>query len=209
MKKHICVASLLMVVLLVPVLLSAQGERKNLGLQPGVCAEKAKIDPDTKVKLEKLMLEFKLKNVDLVASRKKIKQALKEEMLKEKASRQEVDKLSKKLMAVESTLHENHVDYAFAVREILNPEQFKAYMARHGGEARCGCGSCGGDGGCCAGSEGCRSGGGRGMHKMQGMGRGCGMDAGGCKVIKKVIQQEKKCCQDTEKEIEIIKKEKE
>ena len=139
MKKAAFSTAAVLFLLVLPVLVLAadgcmpEGERKA-----GQC-KKMDLDEEQALKIEKLMLQHRLDNIDLKAEKKKLHLMVHEELLKDKIDRASLDKLFGKISNVQKQLRENKIDFLLSAKKELKPEQWKMFLKRHMTEG-CGCG---------------------------------------------------------------------
>jgi Spy/CpxP family protein refolding chaperone len=183
-KKTLLAVSVLMIIL-VPVVLSAQKMHmekmhKEMGCMHG--GKGLNLDPDQKLAIEKLKLEHKLANIDIKAEQMKLKEQIKEELLKDEPSRKTIEGYMKKIAANREKMQKSHLDHALEAKKVLSPEQWKMFVTHHwdgmgrmdhGMGGGCRCGMCapkgmGMKGGC----------GMKGHAEGKGMGEGCPMKMG-------------------------------
>jgi hypothetical protein len=112
------------------------------------------IDSETKVKLEKLKLQYKLDMVDLEAEKGKLHEAVMAEFMKDEPSRKSIEKMAKDVDGIKAKMHRVKMDYMFKVRGLLTADQFKAFLHHRDG---CSC-SCCSSGKCSCGGAGCKHG---------------------------------------------------
>jgi len=205
MRKGLFLVVAVMIAAILPAYLFAQGEMMK-GKEDGKSCHESmqKMDKETSLKIEKLRIDLKLRNVDLEKKRDGIHEQLLKEFTSENPNRKTIDKLAAEMRDVQASMMSNRHDFLFEARKLLTPDQFKMFMMHHGR----GMGQ-----GCCKGGMGghdCMSGSGCGMMGKEGhscmSGSGCGgregMGAGRCggkdmKVIK--IECETMGCGHTDK----------
>jgi len=119
-------ASLIVVLLLIATVtvISAQ-EKEAPGAEP--CAS---IDSETKVKVQKLKLQYELDMVDLNAEKGKIHEEMMAELLKEEASTKTIEKLGKSMNGVQYKMHKAKIDYILKVKKVLPADHWKAFLTR-------------------------------------------------------------------------------
>lgn len=169
-KRTLFAVSLFMILLIPAALLAQRGAMEKRHKEMGYMYEKKglDLDPEQYLTIEKLKLEFRLANIDIRAEQMKMRMQIKEELLKEEPSRKAIDKHSKAIAANREKIQKNRIDHALEIKKVLNPEQWKMFVAHHwdgmGGDH-----SCKGSG-----MKGCRQGGMR-CSSGRGMRDGCGM----------------------------------
>jgi Spy/CpxP family protein refolding chaperone len=165
-KKTLLAVSALMIIL-VPVALSAQKMHMEKMHKEMGCMHEGKgmnLDPEQKLAIEKLKLEHKLANIDIKAEQMKLKEQIKEELLKDEPSKKAIEGYMKKIAANREKMQKSRLDHALEVKKVLSPEQWKMFVEHHwDGMGRMDHGKCG-----------CHSGS---MRAPRGMGKkgGCGM----------------------------------
>jgi len=187
MRKGSFIVTAVLVAALLPVFLFAQGGQMKMkdGEKPH-CESMQKLDPEVSLKIEKLRVDLKLKNLELEKKQAGIHEEMFKEFTSDNPNRKTIDKLAGEMRDVQAALMSNRHDFMFEVRKLVPADQFKIFMTHQG----CGMGKGGMMGmgaGCGMGGEGgrgCMTG--KGDHKCS-MGRGgsgcCsteGMGAGKC-----------------------------
>ncbi len=195
MRKGLFILTAIMIAAVLPVYLFAQGEPMKAKECEKSCQESMqKLDKETSLKIEKLGIDLKLRNVDLEKKRDGIHEQLFKEFTSDNPGRKTIDKLAAEMRDVQAALMSNRHDFLLEVRKLLSADQFKTFMSHHGCGMGRGCctGEMGGHG-CMMGREGhgsmsgerghCCTMGKDGRSRMGGSGcRGEGMGAGGCGV---------------------------
>lgn len=197
MRKGSFIVTAVLVAALLPVFLFAQGGQMKMkdGDKPH-CESMQKLDPEVSLKIEKLRVDLKLKNLDLEKKQAGIHEEMFKEFTSENPNRKTIDKLAAEMGDVRAALMSNRHDFMFEVRKLVPADQFKIFMTHQGcGMGQGGCkggmmgkgAGCGMGAGCCAGGEGghkCMMGGGNHKCSMGKGGSGCcsteGMGAGTC-----------------------------
>ncbi len=123
------------------------------------------LDGEQALKIEKMMLQHRLDNIDLKAEKKKLHLMVREELLKDKIDRADLEKLFGKISDVQKQLRENRIDFLLSAKKVLKPEQWKIFLKHHMKEG-CDCGM-----GACRGSQ---------AHRMHGHRCGAGACEGCC-----------------------------
>ena len=129
MNRRLSIAVSFALLMLVPVLLSAQ-----MGGMRGECGHGYKgldLDQEQQTKMEKLKLEHKLAGVDMRAEQAKLRLQMKEEMMKDEPSRKALEKYSKGMAVNREKMQMMRIDHMLDVRKILNPEQWKIFARHH------------------------------------------------------------------------------
>jgi len=190
-RKGSFIVTAVLVAALLPVFLFAQGGQMKMkdGDKPH-CESIQKLDPEVSLRIEKLRVDLKLKNLDLEKKQAGIHEEIFKEFTSENPNRKTIDKLAGEMRDVQAALMSNRHDFMFEVRKLVPADQFKIFMEHRGQGMGGGCGMGAGmgmGGGCMMGGEGgrgCMSG--KGDHKcsMGKGGSGCcsseGMGAGKC-----------------------------
>ncbi|MCU0640002.1 MAG: periplasmic heavy metal sensor [Candidatus Krumholzibacteria bacterium] len=171
MRKGSFIVTAVLVAALLPVFLFAQGGQMKMkdGDKPH-CESMQKLDPEVSLKIEKLRVDLKLKNLDLQKKQAGIHEQMFKEFTSENPNRKNIDKLAGEMRDVQAALMSNRHDFMFEVRKLVSADQFKIFMEHRGCGMGDGCGM-GGEGG-----RGCMMG--KGDHKCS-MGMGAGCCAGG------------------------------
>ena len=121
MKKF---ASLIAVLLLVAAVTAISAQEKEIP-----AAEPCKaIDSETKVKVQKLKLQYELSMVDLKAEKTKIHEEMMAELLKEESSAKTIEKLGKSMNGVQYKMHKAKIDYILKVKKVLPADHWKAFL---------------------------------------------------------------------------------
>jgi len=132
------------------------------------CKSMAPLDQETRVKLEKLKLQYKLAMVDLDAEKETIQKGMMEELLKAESSPKALEKLGKSMNALQYKMHQAKMDYLLGAKAVLPAEHWEGFlMKQHAAGSAC-------RKACCAM--------GAGYEKSAGCARsaGCSMSAGKC-----------------------------
>jgi len=200
MRKGSFIVTAVLVAALLPVFLFAQGGQMKMkdGDKPH-CESMQKLDPEVSLKIEKLRIDLKLKNLELEKKQAGIHEEMFKEFTSDNPNRKTIDKLAGEMSDVKAALMSNRHDFMFEVRKLVPADQFKIFMTHQGcgmGQGGCKGGMTGMGGGCMMGGEGgrgCMMG--KGDHKcsmgsgdhkcsMGKSGSGCcsseGMGAGKC-----------------------------
>ena len=172
MKKYAGLIAVLMLVVALPVF---AGQEKEVHKEHK-CSEVKPLDAETKVKLKKLHLQYKLDTVDLEAKKSKIHKAVMAEFMKDDYSVKEIEKLAKDMDAVNAKMHKVKMDYMFQARKMMTPDQFKGFLHKMHGQSGCSCD-------CCKGGK-CACGGGSCSHSKHGK-AGCSAGKASCKTSAK------------------------
>jgi hypothetical protein len=98
------------------------------------CKSMAPLDQETRVKLEKLKLQYKLTMVDLDAEKETIHKSMMEELLKEETSTKAVEKLGKSMNDIQYKMHQAKVDYLLKVKAVLPAEHWKGFLMKQHAE---------------------------------------------------------------------------
>ena len=116
-------------VMLVPALLFAQmgGMKGGAG---HMCAG-LDLDDEQQVKMEKLSLEHRLATIDLKAEQKKLRLAMKEELLKDQPDKKALEKIAKSIAANHEKMQTGRIAHMLDVKKILTPEQWKMFVSHH------------------------------------------------------------------------------
>ncbi len=127
MKKF---AALFIVAILVVSFASVSAQEKK------ACASSCKstaLDSETKVKVEKLKLQYELDMVDVDAEKGKLHEALMAELMKEDASSKSIDKIAKSINTNRSKALSLKMDYLLKVKKTVPPEYFNKFITKgHG-----------------------------------------------------------------------------
>ena len=123
MKKF---AILLAVVLLVVSFASISAQEKEA---PKADHSKCTaVDSETKVKFQKLKLQYELEMVDLKAEKEKLHEEMMAELLKEESSTKTLEKLGKSMNGVQYKMHKAKMDYILKVKKILPADHWKGFL---------------------------------------------------------------------------------
>lgn len=138
MKKF---AALLAVVLLVVSFASISAQEKEVKKAPcsSTCKSTA-IDSETKVKFQKLKLQYELDTVDLNAEKKALHKSMMTELLNEETSKKSLDKIVKSINTNQSKMLSAKMSYLLKVKEILPADHYKKFLMKghgHGCEPGC------------------------------------------------------------------------
>lgn len=120
-------------VMLVPALLFAQMGGQMGGMKGGtghMCAG-LDLDDEQQVKMEKLSLEHKLATIDLKAEQKKLRVAMKEELLKDQPDKKALEKIAKSIAANHEKMQMGRIAHMLDVKKILTAEQWKMFVGHH------------------------------------------------------------------------------
>ena len=137
MNRRMSFALVFTLVMLVPVFLFAQmgGQMGGMkgGMKGGAGHKCAALDltDEQQVKMEKLSLEHRLANIDLRAEQKKLRLAMKEELLKDQPDKKALEKIAKSIAANHEKMQMSRVAHMLDVRKILTPEQWKMFVEHH------------------------------------------------------------------------------
>ena len=117
-------ASLIAVLLLVAAVTAISAQEKEVPpAEP--CSS---IDSETKVKFQKLKLQYELSMVDLKAEKGKLHEEMMAELLKEESSTKTIEKLGKSMNGVQHKMHEAKIDYILKVKKIFPADHWKAFL---------------------------------------------------------------------------------
>jgi hypothetical protein len=153
MKKF---AALLTVVLIFVSFVTISAQETEVKKAPCKSTGKmAALDSETKVKLEKLKLQYKLDMVDLEAEKAKLHEAVMAEFMKDEPSKKAIEKIAKDVDGVKAKMHKIKMDYLWKTRQLLTPDQFKTFIHKY--HEGCSC-SCCSSGKCSCGGSGCKHG---------------------------------------------------
>ena len=120
-------ASLIVVLLLIATVTVISAQEKEVpGAEP--CAS---IDSETKVKVQKLKLQYELEMVDLNAEKGKIHEEMMTELLKEESSTKTIEKLGKSMNGVQYKMHKAKIGYILKVKKVLPADHWKAFLTKH------------------------------------------------------------------------------
>ena len=127
MKKF---AALLAVVLLVVSFASISAQETEV--KKAHCMSTA-IDSETKVKFQKLKLQYELDMVDLKAEKETLHKSLMTELLKEDTSKKSIDKIAKSINANQGKMLSAKMSYLLKVKDVLPADHYKKFMMKgHG-----------------------------------------------------------------------------
>lgn len=124
MKKF---AALLVMAILVVSFVSVSAQEKK------ACASSCKstaLDSETKVKVEKLKLQYELDMVDVDAEKAQLHEALMAELMKEDASSKSIDKISKSLNANHGKMLSLKMGYLLKVKKAVPAEYFNKFITK-------------------------------------------------------------------------------
>lgn len=173
MRKGTVLFLLLAVVLTLPAVISAETEIIVKKECKSSCkADDVQFDKALSMKLEKMALELKLANIDLIAEKDKLHEELMNEFLQDKPSKKKIDKLSSGMLAADAGMMNNKMAYMMDVRKMLTPDQWKVFLKHHKASCKSG------DKACCSAGAGCSHGGGKMCCTS---GKGCSMGGSGHK----------------------------
>ena len=129
-------AALLAIVLLVVSFASISAQEKEAPkADDSKCTA---VDSETKVKFQKLKLQYELEMVDLKAEKETIHKEMMEELLKEDTSTKTLEKLGKSMNSLQYKMHKAKMDYVLKVKKILPADHWKAFLTKqHGGSHGC------------------------------------------------------------------------
>ncbi len=154
MRKGSFIVTAVLVAALLPVFLFAQGGQMKMkdGDKPH-CESMQKIDPEVSLKIEKLRVDLKLKNLDLEKKQAGIHEEIFKEFTSDNPNRKTIDKLAGEMRDVKAALMSNRHDFMFEVRKLVPADQFKIFMTHQGcgmgqGDHKCSMGK--GGSGCCS-----------------------------------------------------------
>ena len=158
MRKGSFIVTAVLVAALLPVFLFAQGGQMKMkdGDKPH-CESMQKLDREVSLKIEKLRVDLKLKNLDLEKKQAGIHEQMFKEFTSDNPDRKTIDKLAGEMRDVRAALMSNRHDFMFEVRKLVSADQFKIFMTHQG---------------CGMGQGGCKGG-------MMDKGAGCGMGGEG------------------------------
>ena len=183
MKKSRLLLVALFITAMLPLSLGAQEkevevEKYEVSCKGGLHAMKA-LDPEVKLQLEKLRVELRLANVDLMKKKAELHDKMMEEFSKDDPSRKAIDKLSSQILDVSAKMMSNRHDHMLKARKIAGAEHIIKFMGCMGGHGDCDCGM-GHKSGCGAGRMTGHRGCGDRMKGAKAMGRrgGCGSGDG-------------------------------
>lgn len=129
MNRRLSTAVSFALLMLVPVLLSAQAcPMKGEGHKAHACLD---LTAEQKVAMEKLKLEHRLAGVDIRAEQAKLRLQMKEEMMKDEPSRKALEKLAKGIAANSEKLQMMRIGHMLDMRKLLTPEQWKIFASHH------------------------------------------------------------------------------
>jgi hypothetical protein len=118
MKKF---AALLAVVLLVVSFVSISAQ------------EKAAVDSETKVKFQKLKLQYELDMVDLNAEKDGLHKSMMTELLSEETSKKNIDKIAKSINTNQGKMLKAKMSYLLKVKDVLPADHYKKFLMKgHG-----------------------------------------------------------------------------
>ncbi len=129
MNRRMSFALSFALVMLVPVLLSAQ-----MGGMKGGCCHGwmgLGLDDEQQMKMEKLSLEHRLATIDIRAEQAKLRLEMKQEMLKDEPSRKTLEKFAKSIAANREKMQMSRIDHMLDVKKVLTPEQWKMFVRNH------------------------------------------------------------------------------
>ncbi len=117
-------ASLIAVLLLVAAVTAISAQEKEApGAEP--CTA---IDSETRVKVQKLKLQYELSMVDLKVEKNKIHEEMMTELLKEESSTKTIEKLGKSMNGVQYKMHKAKIDYMLKVKKVLPADHWKVFL---------------------------------------------------------------------------------
>jgi hypothetical protein len=123
MKKF---AALLAVVLLVVSFVSISAQEK------APCSSTA-VDSETKVKFQKLKLQYELDMVDLNAEKDGLHKSLMTELLSEETSKKNIDKIAKSINTNQGKMLKAKMSYLLKVKDVLPADHYKKFLMKgHG-----------------------------------------------------------------------------
>jgi len=133
MNRRMSFALSFALVMLIPAFLFAQMGGQMGGMKGGaghMCAG-LDLNDEQQVKMEKLSLEHKLATIDLKAEQKKLRLAMKEELLKDRPDKKALDKIVKSMAANHEKMQMGRIAHMLDVKKILTPEQWKMFVSHH------------------------------------------------------------------------------
>jgi len=140
-------ASLIVVLLLIATVTVISAQEKEVpGAEPFTA-----VDSETKVKFQKLKLQYELDMVDLKAEKETIHKEMMTELLKEESSTKTIEKLGKSMNGVQYKMHKAKIDYILKVKKVLPADHWKAFLTKqhHGAGYGTGCSHGSAAKGCC------------------------------------------------------------
>ena len=123
MKKF---AALLAVVILVVSFVSISAQEK------APCSSTA-VDSETKVKFQKLKLQYELDMVDINAEKDALHKSLMTELLSEETSKKNLDKIAKSINTNQGKMVKAKMSYLLKVKDVLPADHYKKFLMKgHG-----------------------------------------------------------------------------
>ena len=123
MKKF---AALLAVVILVVSFVSISAQEK------APCSSTA-VDSETKVKFQKLKLQYELDMVDINAEKDALHKSLMTELLSEETSKKNLDKIAKSINTNQGKMLKAKMSYLLKVKDVLPADHYKKFLMKgHG-----------------------------------------------------------------------------
>jgi Spy/CpxP family protein refolding chaperone len=141
MNRRMSFALFFALIMLIPTFLFAQ-----MGGMKGECCHGMMgigLDDEQQMKMEKLSLEHRLATIDIKAEQKKLRLAMKEELLKDQPDKKALEKIAKSIAANHEKIQMGRIAHMLDVKKTLTAEQWKMFVnrhyAKHGriGEHRC------------------------------------------------------------------------
>ncbi len=86
------------------------------------------VDSDTRVKVQKLKLQYELAMVDLKAEKEAIHEEMMAELLKEESSTKTMEKLGKSMNSVQLKMYKAKIDYVLKVKKVLPADHWKIFL---------------------------------------------------------------------------------
>jgi len=97
------------------------------------CASACKstaIDSETKVKFQKLKLQYELDMVDLNAEKETLHKAMMTELLNEETSKKSIDKIAKSINTNQGKMIKAKMSYLLKVKDVLPADHYKKFLMK-------------------------------------------------------------------------------
>jgi len=128
MKRFAALTSVLLLLAVVTVV-SAQEKEAPAADHCNMTA----IDSETRVKVQKLKLQYELAMVDLKADKEKIHEEIMAELLKKESSTKTIEKLGKSINSVQDKMYKAKMDYVLKVKKVLPADHYKMFLTKSHG----------------------------------------------------------------------------
>jgi hypothetical protein len=121
--------AVLLVAALMAVSFASVSAQEKEAPKAGHCKSMA-LDPETKVQVEKLKLQYELDMVDVDAEKAQLHEALMTELAGEGATTKSIDKIVKSLNANHGKMLSLKMDYLLKVKKVVPAEYFNSFISK-------------------------------------------------------------------------------